>query len=393
MATRGKRGEGSVFQRADGMWVAKFPLPRGADGKPRSWVQYAPDENAADELRAKMRRQVLRDRNVQTSAPTVSQWGEAFVASRRTKGKVAASTIDGYESDLRRFIIPTLGRVRIDKITPAHIERLHAAVADKGLSNTTARKAHMALSAMLTDAYKSGLVAENVAHRVDAPEKDYYEGTALSVGESVRLLDWSLGKDYHSLRIPLALLTGPRAGEALGLTRGAVRLDDNAIDYVWQLQRLRPGTEPPKSRRRHRVTGNFWLIELKRGSRRYGVPLLPRVRAELEAAIARMDNEGRTDPMDLLFTRERGGPVSHEHDWQMWSEALTEAGIAHIRRHDSRHTAATLLRQAGVESRVNRAILGHTSALVNEHYAHLGPREKSEAADLLGGLLTSAKKD
>ena len=113
------------------------------------------------------------------------------------------------------------------------------------------------------------------------------------------------------------------------------------------------------------------------------MPMMPRLHDLMAARLAEMDD----DPWALVFTGERGGPMSHERDWARWRQALDGASVPRIRRHDARHTAATLLREAGVDPRVIQAILGHSTAAMTAHYSHLGPQERSRAIAQYGALL------
>ena len=386
-AVRRERGEGSIYQRADGMWVGALPLTDSLDGKRRRKVVYGKSETEARANLKAARRDNLRNGDSPTNVPTVAAWADEYLKRCEQDGTHAASTLKGHHEKVRNYIVPAIGKVKLDRVTAAHVRKVHALARADGRSPTTAYQAHMVLSGLLTAARSDKLIRDNPCRDMKAPPKAYFEGTALSAPDSIRLLDWAEGDPWHDLRVSLALLTGPRSGEALGLTRGALHLERGTLDYTWQLQRLVPGTEPPMTRPRKHVTGNYWLIELKRGSARRDVPLMPRAHQLLEQRLNEMDAEGCTDPMELIFTAARGGPMSHERDWSLWKAALAGAGVRDIRRHDSRHTTATLLREAGVDERVIQSILGHTSGAMTAHYSHLNERERTDAVRLLGGLL------
>lgn len=384
---RRQRGTGGVYQRADGMWAGSLELPPSLDGKRRRKVVYGSTDADAKAKLEKARRDLIRSGDVATGTPTVAEWADRYLHRREQEGRYSAATLKGYREKVRNYIVPAIGNVRLAQLRPAHVERVHDLARAEGRSPTTARQAHMVLSGMLKAAQRSRLIDRNPCDDVDAPAKAHYEGTPLPVAEAIAVLDWSEGRAWHDLRNSLALLAGPRGGEALGLTRGAVNLDAGTINFVWQLQRLEPGKEPPKTRPRHHVTGNFWLIELKRGSARYDVPMLPRLHDAMAERIAQMDAAGLTDPMDLIFTGARGGPMSAERDWALWKEALAGAGVTNVRRHDARHTTGTLLREAGVDPRVIQSILGHSTAAMTAHYSKLSPRERIEAVERYGRLL------
>ena len=384
---RRERGEGSIYQRADGLWVGALPLDDSIDGRRRRKIVYGKSET---EARANLKvalRDHLRNGDAPTGVPTVAAWADTYLRRCEQDGTHAASTLKGHHEKVRNYIVPAIGKVKLDRVTAAHVRKVHSLARADGRSPTTAYQAHMVLSGLLAAARADKLIRDNVCRDMKAPPKAYFEGTALSALDSTRLLGWAEGDPWHDLRVSLALLTGPRSGEALGLTRGAVHLERGSLDYTWQLQRMAPGTEPPLTRPRKHVTGNYWLIELKRGSARLDVPLMPRARDLLEQRLNEMDAQGRTDPTELIFTAARGGPMSHERDWSLWKAALAGAGVQDIRRHDARYTTATLLREAGVDERVIQSILGHASAGMTAHYSHLNERERTDAVRRLGGLL------
>jgi DNA-binding transcriptional MocR family regulator len=52
---------------------------------------------------------------------------------------------------------------------------------------------------------------------------------------------------------------------------------------------------------------------------------------------------------DLVFARPDGRQINPCQDWAEWKDLLAAAGIRKARRHDARHTAATLLLEQGVD--------------------------------------------
>lgn len=62
-----------------------------------------------------------------------------------------------------------------------------------------------------------------------------------------------------------------------------------------------------------------------------------------------------------------------------WLEVLKRATVAGFRFHDLRHTFASKLVQAGVDLAVVRELLGHSTILMTEKYAHLRPEQTADA--------------
>lgn len=386
MATRRTNGAGSIYRRkSDGRLVGSISLGVKPDGTRRRVTVYGDTETEVQGKLNKALRDDLERRAAAERPPTLGEWADAWLDRCEDDGTLALTTIKGHRQRVRAIIKPAIGKVRLDQLTVQHVRRVRTVARDLGLNDTSARQAHAVLSSMLSAAVEDELVRENVAKRVKAPRKSHYEPQSHSLDEATRLLEWAREKPWHDLRVSVALLTGLRSGEALGLTRQAIDIEAGVIRVEWQLQRVEPGKEPTGTRPRHHLQGNYWLLEPKAASRRV-VPMLPRVWALLRVRLAEMPD----DPWALVFTGQRGGPMSHERDWARWGEALEAAEVRKLRRHDSRHTCATLMRAGGVDGRTIQAILGHSSALMTAHYSRGGARERIEAADRYAALIGPA---
>lgn len=65
-----------------------------------------------------------------------------------------------------------------------------------------------------------------------------------------------------------------------------------------------------------------------------------------------------------------------------WNPALDPLGMSHI-PHDTRHTCATLLEEAGIDDRIVKSILGHKRKDITGTYSHIGINAKLEAINKL----------
>ncbi len=91
---------------------------------------------------------------------------------------------------------------------------------------------------------------------------------------------------------------------------------------------------------------------------------------------------------DLVFAQPNGRPIDKKVDYKHWRDLLREAGVRHVRLHDGRHTAATLLLSEGVHPRVVMELLGHSQMRTTmDIYSHVMPALAREAADRMGAVL------
>src|SRR5919202_3903442 len=95
---------------------------------------------------------------------------------------------------------------------------------------------------------------------------------------------------------------------------------------------------------------------------------------------------------DLVFAQSNGRPIDKKVDYDAWTALLDKAGVRHVRLHDGRHTAATLLLSENVHPRVVMELLGHSQMRTTmDIYSHVMPALAREAADRMSTLLLPGK--
>lgn len=404
-----EKGTGTIYQRAaDGMWCASLELPSPDGTKRRRKVLVrAKKADVVEALRA-ARRELERSGDLPTASPSLSTWLDLWF-DRIATPRLKVSTRPAYRSKIDLYIKPSIGQVRLDKLTPAHVQRMHAFITtDKGLSPTTALQAHRILAKALTDAVREGRINRNVATLVDAPRKAATKIPALDAAQAKTLLLSAAEDPDQAAAWSVALLTGMRQGERLGITREQVDLDAGTITVAWQLKRLdfdhgcgpRAGDTWPCGRKRggncpdrtvnipadqeaRHLDGGLWLLRPKSRAGWREVPMAPPLHAILTRYLA-----GRAlAPGDLVFTRPDGRPIQPRNDSGAWDAALRAAGLPDVTEHSARHTCATLLFELGVPEQTRIKILGHSSATVTAGYTKVADVAAFEAMSQLGQLL------
>ena len=401
-------GAGALFQDSRGLWTATVELPPDpATGKRRRKVVRSVDRAKAQAKLRELRRELDRAGDLATSSPTLEQWLTTWLATVSAK-RVRPSTQVNRANDVRLHIVPVLGRYRLDKLTPAHVVRMHDAIISKGRSSTTALRCHRLLHVALRDAMRAGKVTKNVASPefVDAPAAAVNDTKPLTPDEALAVLA-AASTDRHGARWAMSLLTGARRGEVLGLEADRVDWAKGTITLSWQLQRLRwehGCAEPPRTptcgrkrgadcpRRRFAIPAGFEArqvhggLHLIRPKTKTGWRVIPIV--EPLASILRRYQDAHPSS-GLVFLDDDGHPIDPRDDGARWKALLQRAGVEHVRLHDARHTAATLLLAVGVDQRVVMQILGHSSAAITQHYQHVDLTMARDALTRLGALLTA----
>lgn len=380
MARRQKRrrekGDGGLHQRSDGMWIAQVWREDGSRYQ-RGRSRY---DDALAELR-KMIDEVNQGVDPKRGVVTVDAWLVEWcrdIAPRRIK----PNTLDTYRACIKNNISPHIGTKPVGNLQPRDVRAMLTKITDKK-STRTGQIAFNILSKALADAVNEKLISSNPCDRMDRPESRSEEREPLTVDQARAILLHvaQAGDPRAAARWSLALLTGARQAEVLGLTWDRVDLDRGLIDISHQLRRIklvkgwgRPDN-PTYPREAFDVRPEFdftpiWrgfcLVDTKtKGSRRI-VPLLTPVNAALDA----LGQSGRTG---LVFKRDDGTPTVGVDDTSEWRQLCVDAGVVEKLedapdQHASRNTVATLLLEAGVEESVRMTILGHTTTTAHRGY-------------------------
>ncbi len=366
----GKRGngEGSVYQRKDGRWVGQYLvyLPSG----PKYRYIYAKTrKEAADKLT-----KAMADRNggivFDDQSLTVSDFLDVWL-SDCVKDTIRISTFERYKSITDLHISPTLGRLRLKALTPAHVQGFYRGRLDSGLSPATVQKIHVVLHKALAQAVKWSLVPRNVTEAATAPRPSPKEMRPLSAEEVRKLLEAASGDRLEALWV-LAVHTGMRQGELLALKWTDVDLEAGKVSVRRTLTR---------------ESGHYALGEPKTKRSRRTVKLTgaatEALRTHLERQMEDMDRLGDLyRDQGLVFTSDSAAPLNPSNIRNRNLRRLTgKAGLPEIRFHDLRHTCATLLLSKNVHPKIVQEMLGHaTVAITLDTYSHVLPGMGDQAA-------------
>jgi integrase len=380
LVRRRARGAGSVFKRRDGRWVGEIDLGWEGDRHVRTTVYGRSRREAEDRIRA-----VLNDRDNglprQTKAPQLSQflseWLEAIKPSIRT------STFASYEGVVRLHLMPALGRITLDRLAVDDVARLvRTKQAEERLSTRSVRYVLFILRNALNKAVRWGLVGRNVATLVDPPRVKYRDVRVLSPEETTKLLTAARGDPLEGL-VVLAVSTGVRLGEALGVTWADIDLERRQMRIDKSLQR---------------VTGAGQVVSETKTRRSRRTIVLPVIAAEaLRQQLSTQRSQRRAfghgwPDGGFVFTSSNGRPLDARNVQRGFRRIVRRAKLPRMRFHDLRHSCASLLLTQGVAPRVVMETLGHSRiAVTMDTYTHVMPALQHEAADAIDRSLAGER--
>jgi integrase len=360
-------------------WYVLVDVPTGPDGKRRRrGVGGFKTKREAKAAEAEALRRIRDGVFVEPSRLTLGAYlTEMWLPSMRNQ--VRATTLGGYRHNVRAYLVPRLGNIRLQQLTTARVGAFYGELVVSGgregrpLSPKTVRYVHTTLRRALRDAMADGLVVRNVAAQARPPRARRVEMRTWTA-EQVGIFLASVREDRLYAAWLLLATLGMRRGELLGLRWADVDLNEGRIAIRHTLVM---------------VDGKPAMAEPKTAKGRRSLTLAPEVLDSLRVhhahQVAERLSQG-TDYSDsgLVITAEDGRPMHPETLSGVFVRRAKRAGLPPIRLHDLRHSVASILLARGVHPKVVSDMLGHaTIALTLDTYSHVIPSLQQEAANVV----------
>ena len=262
-----KRGnsEGSVYKTKSGLWRGAYTV-HTAEGTKRRYLSGRTREEAAAKLTRAMADRdggLVFDAGKTSLGEYLDRWLDDSV-----RDSVCQRTFERYEQIVRVHIKPTLGRIKLKALTPAHVRRLYREKLDAGLAPRTVQYVHVTLQKALKQAVADGLIPRNAAAAVRAPRPKKKEIRPLSPAQARAFLQ-AAGEtgDRFEAAYVLAVHCGLRRGEILGLKWDDLDLEAGTLQVRRTLSEARAGQrfELPKNGKGRSIRLTSQAVEALRG--------------------------------------------------------------------------------------------------------------------------------
>lgn len=380
---RRPRGLGGVHQDTRGRWVAQF------DFEGQRYRRVRTTEAAAWEALEDLRRTAHSGVSVapsDTVAAYLAQWLEGL--------RVRPTTARGYRTYVEQYLVPTIGDVRLDRLTPARVERMLRDLERGGLAPRSVSHARAILRNALSRAVRHGLVTRNAAELAEPVPVPNAQRRILTPEQAKVLRDSYRGDRLEAMYV-IAMTLGLRMSELLGLRWEDVALPGDASQGQGRIQATpRQGTQPvnagPPRRQEgsrplaaslhirqtlHHVEGRTVVAPPKTPRSERRVPVTDEIAALLawRRTVQRAEYlaSGARPAHDLVFTGEAGEPLTGSAVTHRFKTRCAQLGLPPVSFHDLRHVAASNLQARGLTLVEVQAILGHASVTTTANvYSH-----------------------
>lgn len=360
---------------------------------------HAPTETQAHLLAATYTTELLTRAAAPARAPggpTVADWCATWLCEY-VERHLAPGTRQSYRHIIAHRIIPALGHIRLEKLTPKHVTIWLAMLDEPGnrldgktgarLSGASRMRAYRVLTSLLQEAVYRHMLPSNPAKGARPPRTEPREARHYQA-EDVHALLAALEDSPADWRawILLALASGMRRGELIALqwsdidfAAGTVSVTRSAVAAVGHVHEIKAPKSQSGVRRIHLPAIALDALRLWRSQQH----------AQIQAIRDGSDTRRKwADDGDHIITTSGGRWMTPDGLSRAWSRWIAAHHLPAISLHGLRHTAASLLIAAGIPARTVSGVLGHaqTSTTMNI-YSHLIHESAVAAADAMGAAL------
>lgn len=312
------------------------------------------------------------------SKMTVGQWLDIWTAEYL--GGVKPSTAASYKATVKTHLKPGLGAVRLDALNAHTVQGFYNKLGNT-LAPKTVKNVHGILHRALQQAVANRYIPFNPAESCILPRAERKELQPLDEDQITAFLKAVKGQQFEEL-FTVALFTGMREGEMLGLLWDCVDLKKGTIRIDKQLQK---------------VNGEYQLVTTKNSKGRsitlapFVVTVLRRVKhKQLENRLRY--GEYWTDS-GFVFTNELGLHLNRHTVLKHFKKAVESIGSPSTRFHDLRHSYAVASIRSGDDIKTVQENLGHaTASFTLDVYGHVTEQMKQESAARMEQFIKAVNK-
>ena len=374
--TKGAKGGGTIRQRPDGRWEARYTL--GIDPGTGKQIQKSVYGKTQKEVRQKLTAITAEIDNGVYQEPckmTVNEWLDIWLKDYQIG--VKDSTAYLYERQAKLYLRPALGNIPLETLKAHTVQCLYNSLSQEhdgqpALSAKSIKNIHGVLHKALKQAVLIGYLRTNPTESCILPRIIRKEMHPLEEDQVAVFLREVQGHPHEYL-YKIALFTGLREGEALSLGWEHIDFQAGTLTVKRQLRReQKKGGEyyfsPPKNNKSRCLTLAPSVIQLFRLQK-------------LEQNSTRMEAGDAWEEHGLIFTNQTGGYLSYRTVYDCFKRIVRNIGAPATRFHDLRHTFAVASIKSGDDIKTVQENLGHaTAAFTLDVYGHVTKQMKQDSA-------------
>ena len=383
--TKGAKGGGTIRQRPDGRWEARYTL--GIDPGTGKQIQKSVYGKTQKEVRQKLTAitaEIDSGTYILQDKTTLEQWLNIWLDEYM--GDKKYGTIRNYKIACKYHIIPYMGKYRLSDLKPHMIQTLYNRLyrgedGEKPLSAKTIRNVHGVLSKALNQAVWNEMIRSNPEQLTTLPRKEQKEIETLS-DKQIQQFSVLVEQDSYRAILKFILFSGVRESEAIGLTWDCIDFDRGTIRIYHQLLKRTKKAggytfAPLKNDKERLLTPPPMLMNMLKNQKK------EQVQQRMKAGLAwRGWRSAEGQKTWFVFTTEFGNHYYPQTVYAHFKKIAKQIGAEKANVHSLRHTYAVLCLQNGDDVKTVQSNLGHaTAAFTLDVYGHVSEKMKQDSAN------------
>jgi len=379
MAKRRANGEGSIRKRKDGRWEGRFTAAYDPETGKQIFKNVLGKTQA--EVKEKLKKAMEEAQGldvIRSGQYTVAEWIRLWFETY-SKPSLREASAENYRNYIENHIIPHIGEIKLNKLTPLDIQRMYNETKTSGrvqrykdmkdlsVSNRLVRGMHMVLHGCLDQAVREGLLTKNPTNDCKIPKLEKKEMKVIPPEQVGAYLKEA---ENHGV-LPmfyLELTSGLRRGELLALLWTDLDIQNRTISVSRQVNAFKGELKVSRPKTENSIR----------------TIVIPQKTVDLLIE----EHEKHPNNPYMFPSPVTGGMYHPDAVGRIHKKILKRAGIQDIRFHDLRHTFATLAINSGADIKTLSGMLGHYSAgFTLDTYTHATRKMQMEAADKLGAFV------
>lgn len=359
-----------------------------SDGKSIKKEFYGKNQKEAiakrDAYLAELNKGLSLDYDKMTLGELMKTWLFEYV-----KVHTAHNTLSRYMDVYNNYIKGTeLNAKRLCDIKFLYLQQYYNKMHNEGKSSSQIFNLNKLLRNFFNFCITNSYMLANPTFRIVIPKDEMQENAKKSIDiftdNEIKLITQNCN-GYMYYLFKLALATGLREGELLGLELGSIDFDKAEITVKQALKEVNIYEDENTSRRELQLSTT-------KNKKTRTVPIPQALISDLKKHI---NNQRETflscgliyNDTDFLFTTKGCLPINARNMQRAWRRTLTRANVRYRKFHNVRHTYASKLLENGVDIKTISTLLGHSNiSITADIYVHVIPEVKADAASRINYL-------
>lgn len=369
---------GHIRQRAKDKktWSVVIELNKVNGKRKQKWYTIHGDKKDAEKFLTEKLRELDTGTLIDSKNINVRQYFNYWY-EQHCLTKLAPTTYESYRRNLDNYILEELGYIRLEDLQPMHLQSFYTKCSKNGLSNKTILYFHRIIHCALNQAMKWQFIIRNVADCVDTPKPKKYNAKFLNDKEVLELINVITNTELY-IPVMIAIATGMRRGEILGLTWKNVDLENGIIRVTQALYPTKEGLvilHPKTENSIRNISIPLTLLNILKEHKKN------QNKIKVKLGNNYIDN-------DLVCCIINGQPIHPTTLNHKFHNLLKKNHLPLIRFHDLRHSHASLLLKEKVPAKVISERLGHSNVNITLNlYSHIYKETNMEVANTFDKFL------